>query len=155
MQKLLKSLPNIDYVSADLASALAMVKTDITEMSFEDHIFDVVICNHVLEHIPDDHQAMKELYRVLKPGGWAIIQSPVRPSMEKTFEVPEANTPEKRLKAYDQADHFRTYGRDYKDRLVQAGFTVRVDEYVKELPEETVKKYNLMLLENIYFCMKP
>ncbi|MCP4707644.1 MAG: methyltransferase domain-containing protein [Planctomycetes bacterium] len=155
IQKLLRSLPNIEYISADLESALALVKTDITEMSFEDHTFDVVICNHVLEHIPDDHQAMKELYRVLKPGGWAIIQAPVRPGMEKTFEDPEADTPEKRLQAYDQADHFRTYGRDYKDRLAKAGFTVKVDKYVKELPKETVEKHSLMLLENIYFCTKP
>jgi len=128
-----KSLSNLDYISADLISSRAMVKVDITDIPYEEHSFDVILCSHVLEHVQDDRKAMQELYRVLKPGGWALLQIPIQSSREKTYEDPSIVTPEERLKHFGQKDHVRIYGEDYKDRLASAGFTVKVDSPVKEL----------------------
>ena len=105
--------PNIDYLSADLNSPSAMVKMDITNIKYEDNSFDVIICNHVLEHIPDDRKAMSELYRVLKPGGWAILQVPISLLLNKTYEDPTVTTPEEREKVFGQSDHVRIYAKDY------------------------------------------
>ena len=148
-----QAMPNLDYVSVDLESPIAMVKMDITDMQFPDNCFDCTICCHVLEHIPDDRKAMREIFRVLKPGGWAILQVPI--FGEKTFEDPTITAPEERERVFGQRDHVRIYGLDYKDRLEDAGFIVKVDDYVKELSDDTIKKYGLMRDESIYFCSKP
>lgn len=156
-QKILRSMSNLDYISADLDSPLAMVKVDIINILYDDNSFDVILCTHVLEHVIDDREAMKELFRVLKPGGWAILQVPIL--REKTFEDPTITTPEERLKYFGQEDHFRIYGLDYKQRLEKAGFSVKVDSYLTELSEDIVNRYSLMpegvFKENIYFCSKP
>lgn len=153
-QKQLKLLPNLNYIGGDLDSPLANVKMDITNIQYEDNCFDVILCNHVLEHIPDDIQAMKELFRVLKSGGWAILQVPIDPTLEKTFEDPKIISPEDRKRLFGQSDHVRIYGRDYKNRLQEAGFTVKVDKYVKELSDKSIQKYGLLEDEDIYFCCK-
>jgi len=153
-QNKFKAMPNLDYISTDLESPTAMVKMDITNISYEDNSFDVILCNHVLEHIPDDKKAMKELLRVLKPGGWAILLVPLDLSREKTFEDPSIVSPEERERFFGQRDHVRWYGQDYQHRLEQAGFTVTVDDYAKELGSELSKKYSLMEQEDIYFCTK-
>ena len=154
IQKFLRSIPNLDYISADLNSSLAMVKMDITNISCKDNSFDVILCYHVLEHIIDDRKAMRELFRVLKPGGWAILQSPMDLKRNKTFEDSHVVLPQDRERIFGQSDHVRIYGRDYKDRLEKAGFTVKVDSYVKELGVDMIKKYCLGK-EDIYFCTKP
>jgi SAM-dependent methyltransferase len=97
---------------------------------------------------------MRELFRILKPGGWGIIQSPIDPNREQTFEDPTIVLPEERERAFGQNDHVRIYGRDYKDRLAQAGFTVTVDSYAKDLGSDVLKKYGLKP-KDIYFCTKP
>lgn len=153
-QSVFKSTPNLDYLSADLDPSKAMVKMDITNILFEDNSFDVLLCNHVLEHIINDRKGMSELFRVLKPGGWAILQSPMDTTLEETFEDPSITSPEDRERVFGQNDHVRIYGRDYKDRLEQAGFTVNVDDYVKELGNETMAKFRLPD-EEIFFCTKP
>lgn len=153
LQRKFRAMPNIDYISVDLESPLAMVKMDITDMQFPGNQFDCIICYHVLEHIPDDQMAMKEMFRVLKPGGWAILQVPIL--RDKTFEDPSVITPEDRERVFGQRDHVRIYGLDYKDRLEQAGFSVKVDDYVKQMSDDVVRKYGLMKDENIYFCSKP
>lgn len=153
LQRRFRTQSNLDYVSVDLESPIAMVKMDITDIQFPDNHFDCIICYHVLEHIPDDQRAMKEIFRVLKPGGWAILQVPVL--REKTFEDPTITAPKEREKVFGQCDHVRIYGLDYKDRLESAGFTVKVDDYVKKLGDDAIKKYSLMKDENIYFCSKP
>ena len=153
-QKKCISLPNLDYTSADISSPLAMVQMDITDIKLPDNQFDCIMCYHVLEHILDDQKAMHELYRVLKPGGWAILQSPVDFAREKTFEDPSITSPQDRLHVFGHEGHVRIYGRDYKDRLEQAGFTVKLDNYVACLDDATVKKYGLMKDENLYFCSK-
>jgi len=152
-QKTLRFMTNLDYISADIKSDLAMVKMDITNISCKDDSFDIILCNRVLEHVKDDERAMRELFRVLKPGGWAIIQVPI--DLDKTFEDPNVLLPEERERVFGQKDHVRIYGRDYKYRLEKARFTVKVDNYVEELGADMIKKYGLMKNENIYFCTKP
>ena len=151
----LRARNNLDYVTADLNSRLAQVKMDITNIPYEAKSFDVILCNHVLEHVVDDQKAMGELFRVLKPGGWAILQSPIDTSLEKTFEDFCIVSPEEREKAFGQRDHVRIYGRDYKERLEKAGFRVNVDRYAEEVGEELRKKYGLPKDEAIYVCAKP
>jgi SAM-dependent methyltransferase len=152
-QQFLK-LPNLDYISTDLEAPHAMVKMDITRITYPDDSFDVILCNHVLEHIPDDLKAMRELHRVLKPGGWAILQVPLEPDLDVTYEDPSIVDPEERFKAFKQQDHVRLYGRDFKDRLENSGFHVTVDDYVRQFSKEEIDRYGLMESEDIYFCTK-
>ncbi len=152
--RIFKKLPNLHYTSTDLASPLADMQMDITDIRFGDSSFDVILCNHVLEHIPDDRKAMAELYRVLKPGGWAILQVPLNMKSETTFEDPSITTPEERERVFGQHDHMRIYGRDYVQRLEAAGFQVKVDPYVRELDEALVRKYVLDRNEDVFYCMK-
>jgi SAM-dependent methyltransferase len=153
--RVIRSHPNIDYVTADLNSPFAMVKMDITNIEYEDNVFDVIICNHVLEHIPDDRKAMSELYRVLKPGGWAILQVPISLSLDRTSEDSTITTPEEREKIFGQEDHVRIYAKDYKDRLVLVGFRVKVDRFEEKGSDSDIRKYGLLRDENIYVCSKP
>ena len=152
--KRFKSMQNIDYTTADLESPLADVKMDVHSIPFEESTFDVVFCNHVMEHVDDDIKAMSEINRVLKPGGWAIIQSPQDYSREETLEDPNITDPKEREKVYWQDDHVRLYGLDYGKRLQKAGFKVREDHYVMQLPKEKVERYALPAKEIIYFCAK-
>ncbi|MBB3186053.1 class I SAM-dependent methyltransferase [Microbacter margulisiae] len=122
--KRFQQLTQLDYYSADLESPLARVKMDIQNIPFEDNTFDMVMSNHILEHVDDDRLAMQELYRVMKPGGWGIIQSPVNLNRTTTYEDKSITTPEERLRHFGQKDHQREYGRDYADRLRTAGFEV-------------------------------
>ena len=143
-----------NYITADLESPLAKVKMDVHQIIFEANMFDVVFCNHVMEHVDDDIKAMSEIYRVLKPGGWAIIQSPVYPEIGPTFEDPSITDPKEREKMYGQDDHQRKYGNDYADRLRKAGFEVSEDDFVKKLPKEKVERFALPEDEIIFFCRK-
>lgn len=149
-----KAMENLDYTTADLESPLADVKMDVHAIPFDDNTFDVVFCNHVMEHVDDDIKAMSEIHRVLKPGGWAIIQSPQDYSREETLEDPSITDPKERERIYWQSDHVRLFGMDYGKRLEKAGFQVTEDKYVMELPQETVKRYALPAKEIIYFCAK-
>jgi len=149
-----KKLENLDYVTADLISPWADVKMDVQSIPFPDSSFDVVICNHVLEHVDDDMKAMHELYRVMKPGGFGIFQVPLDSSIDATLEDKNINTPELREKFYKQRDHLRLYGRDYGKRLSDAGFEITEDNYVQTLPRELVQKYALPKDEILYICKK-
>ncbi|HEY9116965.1 MAG TPA: methyltransferase domain-containing protein [Roseivirga sp.] len=152
--KRFKAMENLDYTTADLESPLADVKMDVHDIPFEDNTFDVVFCNHVMEHVDDDIKAMSEIHRVLKPGGWAIIQSPQDYSREETLEDPSITDPKERERVYWQNDHVRLFGLDYGKRLEKAGFQVTEDRYVMELPDEAVIRYALPPKEIIYFCAK-
>lgn len=154
LQKKFKKQANLDYLSADLYSSLAMTKIDITDIPYPDDSFDAILCSHVLEHIPDDRKAMKELLRVLKPNGWAILQVPIDRKRDKTFEDPTVTSPEERERLFWQHDHVRLYGRDYPDRLRDVGFVVEVNNCVKDLDDETIEKYRLDKREDIYLCKK-
>jgi len=135
-------------------AAFIQVEMDLVHTPFKDNSFDVIICSHVLEHILDDGAAMRELWRVLKPGGLGFLQSPLDSSRAATFEDPQCLTPEDRARTFGQADHVRIYGLDYKDRLEKAGFAVRVDEYAKTLAPDIIDHYGLISEENLYICTK-
>jgi SAM-dependent methyltransferase len=142
----------IDYLTADLFDPYAMVKMDVSNIQYPDNTFDVIYCSHVLEHVPDDRRAMREFCRVLKVGGWAILQVPI--TDEATFEDPTVTSPEERERLFGQHDHVRRYGPDYRDRLVEAGFAVTVDPFARELDEHTVCRCGLMRNEDVFFCRK-
>jgi SAM-dependent methyltransferase len=150
----LERLPNISYLSADYASALAMEHMDITDIRYPDESFDVVLCNHVLVYVAADRQAMREIFRVLRCGGWALLQVPIDPSRETTFEDPSVTDPRERHRVFGQYDHVRVYGRDYLQRLEEAGFEVSVNEFVKELPASMIGELGLDSSETIYLCRK-
>lgn len=154
-QKKLRSMNNIDYISADISSPLAMVKMDITCIPYEDNYFDVILCNHVLEHIIDDIKAIRELYRVLKPGSWAIIQSSIDFGRERTFEDFNIKLPQDRKKAFGQDDHVRIYGRDYIDRLKNIGFEIKMDNYIDSIEEDVIDYYGLQHGLDICVSSKP
>lgn len=152
--KRFEALQNLDYITADIESPLAKVKMDLHDIPFEENTFDVAFCNHVMEHVEDDIRCMNELHRVLKPGGWAIIQSPIDASRSVTFEDKTITKPSEREKAFGQNDHLRVYGKDYQQRLEAGGFDVTPIDYAKELDPETRKRYALPPQEIIYFCRK-
>jgi len=152
--KIFEELENIDYVTADIESPLAKVKMDVHNIPFGEGTFDVVLCNHVMEHVEDDLKAMSEIHRVLKRGGWAFIQSPVYMDLKKTLEDPSITDPLERERIYGQNDHMRKYGRDYGERLKMAGFKVTEDHFLDELDEKVRIRYALPSEEIIYFCEK-
>ncbi|WP_298489426.1 class I SAM-dependent methyltransferase [uncultured Maribacter sp.] len=141
--KRFRKLKNIEYTTTDLNSPLADVKADICKLPFKDNSYDVIFCNHVLEHIPDDTKAMQELYRVLKPGGWGIFQIPQELERETTFEDNSITDKKERAKIFGQYDHVRIYGRDYFNKLRSIGFTVEEQDYTNVLSKEDVNKYRL------------
>ncbi len=145
---------NLDYTTTDLNSPLADVKADICNLPFKDEEFDVILCNHVLEHIPDDTKAMQELYRILKKGGMAILQIPQDLNREKTFEDNSITNRKERAKIFGQYDHVRIYGRDYFDKLRSIGFTVIEEDYTQKITPELVDKYRLASGEIIPVCFK-
>ena len=138
-----KKMKNLDYTSADLFSPIVDVKADILDLPFADESFDVVICNHVLEHIEDDRKAMSELYRVMKKGGWGILQVPMKNSLEKTYEDFTITNPKERQKHFGQYDHVRWYGMDYFDRLKSVGFDAEANFYSQKFSEEDIKRFGL------------
>jgi SAM-dependent methyltransferase len=140
----------VEYISADLKSPLAEVKMDIQSIPFADNHFDAIICNHVLEHVTDDTLAMREFHRVLRPGGWAILQVPFSSVMPQTFEDPAITGSDDRKRIYGQPNHARMYGLDYPERLSAAGFKVQVEQ----TDPATAKLYMLNPDEPVFFCRK-
>lgn len=151
--RVFEEIPNLEYISADLSSPRAMVKMDMMDIHYPDQTFDVVYCSHVLEHVSDDRKAIGEVFRVLRPGGWAILQVPT-PTGHVTLEDPTVTSPEERERLFGQHDHRRRYGLDYKDRLEEAGFVVDVDEFVRTLDDGTVTRCGLDRNEDVYFCVR-
>lgn len=151
-----KRKKSIEYISADLNPHMrkVMIKMDIQDIKLPDNTFDVILCSHVLEHVPDDRKAMQELYRVLKPDGWAIIQVPIDKRLKKTFEDDSINTEKLRKKYYGQEDHLRLYGMDYIKRLQEAGFKMKIENAKKVIKEYNSSKYILPETYDIYLCTK-
>ena len=141
--KRFRNLQNLNYTTTDLLSPIADVKADICNLPFEDDSYDVILCNHVLEHIPDDTKAMQELYRVMKPGGYGVFQIPQDLSREDTFEDDTITDKAERAKIFGQYDHVRVYGRDYFDKLRSIGFKVDEVDYTSKLSEEQIEKFCL------------
>jgi SAM-dependent methyltransferase len=152
--KLFRNQKNLDYTTTDLFSPLADVKADICNLPFENDTYDIILCNHVLEHIPDDTKAMQELYRVLKPGGMGIFQIPQDLKRAETFSDDTITDQKERAQIFGQYDHVRIYGRDYFDKLRSIGFTVIEEDYTKKLSPEMVTQYCLAPGEIIPVCYK-
>lgn len=138
-----KKQKNLDYTSADLFSPIVDVKADILDLPFADNSFDIVICNHVLEHIIDDNKAMFELYRVMRSHGWGIVQVPMKNSLEKSYEDFTITDPKERQKHFGQYDHVRWYGMDYFERLKKVGFDVDINYYSQQFSEEQQRRFGL------------
>ena len=149
-----KKMKNLDYVTADLYSPIVDVKANILDLPFEDNSFDIVFCNHVLEHIEDDVKAMSELFRVMKTGGMGIFQIPQDIDRKKTYEDFSITKPEDRKAHFGQYDHVRIYGMDFFDRLRKVGFTVNEIEYSKTLPKDLVDRFRLAKGEILPVCLK-
>ncbi|MCK9219695.1 MAG: methyltransferase domain-containing protein [Bacteroidales bacterium] len=159
LRSLLSSLPNITYVPGVKYLEGYYYKRqinllDITSIPYDKEVFDVIICNHVLEHIQNDKLAISELYRVLKPGGWAILQVPISKNLPTTFEDNSVTSPEDRERVFGQFDHVRIYGQDYKDRLENAGFSVRKFNPTMENISMDIHKYAINPEENLYIAYK-
>ena len=149
-----KKLKHLDIITADLYSPIVDVKADILDLPFDDNSFDIIFCNHVLEHIEDDKKAMQELYRVLKVGGFGIFQIPQDYSRAATYEDFSIISPEERAKHFGQYDHVRVYGSDYFDRLRAVGFKVEEVNYAEKLSEKEMDTYRLMKGEILPVCYK-
>ena len=141
--KKFKQLKNWDYITSDLHSPLADIKADITNLPFPDNEFDLILCNHVLEHIPDDTQAMKELYRVMKPNGMGIFQIPLDKNRQQTFQDDSITDRAERTRIFGQYDHVRVYGMDYFDKLKSIGFDVHPIDYTQNFSLKEIEKYRL------------
>lgn len=131
-----------------------MERMDIMDIHYPDASFDAIVCNHVLEHVADDERALLELYRVLRPGGWALLQVPIDASKAETFEDPTVTDPRERERIFGQHDHVRIYGRDYVERLRAAGFSVRPDDFIDRVPQDFIEKYGLDKSEHVYLARK-
>ncbi len=152
--KRFRKMKNLDYTTTDLNSPLADVKADICDLPFQNNAFDIIFCNHVLEHIPDDTKAMQELFRILKPGGMAILQIPQDLNRDKTFEDNSITDPKERAKIFGQYDHVRIYGKDYFNKLRNIGFEVEEVDFTAKLSVEEIDKFRLSKGEIIPVCRK-
>lgn len=151
---LFKKQRNLVYLTADLVSPIADMHFDLHTVPLEDNRFDVIFCNHVLEHVDDAMQCMKELYRVLKPGGWAIMQVPQDMNREETYEDWSITSPEERELHFWQKDHVRLFGRDYPEWLRNAGFEVEDGFTSSKLSTEEIERYRLHKSEVLYIARK-
>lgn len=155
LEFIFKQQKNIDYITADMNPEMVMEQMDITNIQYPDNSFDAIICNHVLEHIPDDLIAMSELYRILNPSGWAILQVPFSKILDNTFEDSTVTSPEDRERIFGQTDHVRIYGKDYANRLKKAGF--EVEEY-RWINDDNLRNPNNRLGLNedevVFYCKK-
>ena len=152
--KIFKGMKNLDYITADLISPWADVKMDVHNIPFDENSFNVVICNHVLEHVDDANKVMKEFYRVMKPGGWGIFQVPIDINNKETIEDKNVIDPNERERLYWQSDHLRLFGLDYGKKLSEAGFKVTESDFINELSDDLVERYALPKGEIVYFCQK-
>ncbi len=135
----------LDYTTADLKKTFVDMNFDLCEIPLEDDRFDIIICNHVLEHIVDDEKAMKELFRILKPNGFAVLQVPFSPLLDSTYEDETIVSEEDREMCFGQGDHVRIYGLDYINRLESSGFSV--EKFIWQSHEE-FSKYDYGLADN-------
>jgi len=142
------------YVTADLRNDVD-VRADLTRLPFAPDSFDAVICSHILEHVPNDHAALRELFRVLRAGGRAMILVPLDPDRERTVEDPSATGPRERRERFGQSDHVRMYGTDFPARLSSAGFEVKEVKAADLADAKTIARYDLDEFDIVFICTKP
>jgi len=155
LQARLRGVPRLTYLSGDLQSPLAMARMDLLALPCRDRSFDAVLCSHVLEHVADARRALAEIRRVLVPGGWAILQSPIDTARATTFEDPSVTRPEDRKRVFGQRDHVRIFGRDYAELLARAGFEVRLDGFAREHGPAWATRHGIDPAEDIVRCIRP
>lgn len=158
LSRILQNQEHIDYLTADLHDPDVMVRMDIIDIRYPDNSFDVILCSHVLEHVPEDRKAMRELCRVLAPGGWAVLMVPYITD-EETYEDPSITDPKERERLFGQHDHVRRYGLDFKDRLEEAGFEVQrygAEDVAdaKDRKKMGLGRTKMGLGEELYYCTK-
>ncbi len=154
LERVLRSKPNLRYITTNFLGP-ADLRLDLTDVKLPDSCFDVVLCSHVLEHIVQDRKAMGEIFRILKPGGWALILTPVSGKPD-TDEDPTVEDPRERLKRYGQSDHVRNYGfEDFPKRLRETGLQVTLEDFATQLGEAAIERYGLTPKDTIYFVQKP
>lgn len=152
--KRFKGMKNLDYTTADIESPIADVKMDLHNAPFPDNTFDIIFCNHVLEHVEDDLQCMKELYRIMKPGGFGIFQVPIDYTRETTYEDKTITSPEEREKHFWQKDHVRLFGQDYDKKLERVGFKVESNKLASTIDPKLTERYRLIPHEILYISRK-
>ncbi len=149
-----KKQKNLNYLTADIESPIADLHFDLHEIPLEDNRFDVVFCNHVMEHVEDPIQCMKELYRVMKKGGWALMQVPQDFNRDITYEDASIKSPKEREKHFWQKDHLRLFGKDYPQWLEKAGFTVEEFDLNKHFDKNVINRFRLVQGEILYIAKK-
>lgn len=147
-----KKIRGIDYVSADISSPHAMMQMDVTAIPWQDNYIDIIYCSHVLEHIPADRTAMREFRRILKENGYAVVQVPI--TADKTLENPSVTDQAGRERLFGQSDHVRRYGPDFKERLEETGFEVKVYVAGKVWNSQTLQKMGIRENETLFCCTK-
>lgn len=154
LSRRLRALPNLQYLAGDIVSRIdTHVVFDLAQTPFPADMFDAIISIHVLEHVAHDREAISEIFRVLRPGGWAVISVPIRLN-EATFEDPTITSSEARKEAFGEKTHMRLYGADFEDRLREPGFAVEIHK-AADLEDDIMEKYGLRDDEVIFFCKKP
>lgn len=148
-----REVAGLEYLTADLLDPRANVKMDITDIQLPDHSFDLILCSHVLEHVDDDRKALRELERVLAPGGLALLMIPV--TAQQTYEDPSVTCPEERRRLFGQVDHVRCYGPDVVDRFREAGFQVASLEAPSILSPDDLRVMSVPETEVLFSCSKP
>lgn len=151
---ILKAKLAAGYLTADINAAGVMEQMDITNISYPSETFDIIYCSHVLEHVPDDRRALAEFARVLSRHGWAVLLVPI--TVDETFEDLRVTDPSERRRLFGQEDHVRRYGRDYVDRLVDAGFVVEQFTRYDLVPSHQLKRLGLEsdATGDIFYCRK-
>lgn len=153
-QRKFKKMQHLDYITIDINARGVDYAYNVCALPFASNSFDIVLCNHVLEHVENDKEAIKEIYRVLKPGGWAMLNVPIDTTRSQTFEDSSIISPKDRKHFYWQEDHRRLYGLDYKSKLESAGFQVEVKEFARLQSEFDRQIYNLNIYEDLYIGKK-
>lgn len=155
--RLFKKQKNIDYHPGDIYPNLCPKGTayfDLLNHNLPDNSFDVIICNHVFQYIEDDKKAMEQVYKLMKKGGWGVMQVPIDTSRKVTYEDYTITDPKERVKAFGLKEHVRYYSYDYADRLITAGFSVLVDDYTAAFTDEEIHKYGFWKGDAVYYCTK-
>jgi SAM-dependent methyltransferase len=151
----LRAVAGAAYVGGDLDARYAEHRLDVTALEFPDESFDAVLCNHVLEHVPDDRRALRELHRVLRTGGWATLLVPLA-DRARTDEDPAVADRGERVRRFGQHDHVRLYGRDYIDRVEEAGLRVDREELDRRVDDEADRRFRLRdpLTDRLVLCRR-
>lgn len=153
IQNHLRKQSNIEYLSTDIDSALAMQTFDIMDIPHPDKAFSMIFCSHVLAHVKNDKKALQELFRILKSDG-VLIMFDMPSENPKTLEFDHIKKTEERLEAYGQSDRWRLYGQDFVSRIEEVGFQVEVNNYAKKLPKNILEDYRISVKDKIYLCRK-